>query len=103
MYEMIAPDTKHIAVARSNPDLQFRIWKFDAGCDGRSPSVNTVETVIIHIIRKAAWTADTRNPNNIFSFLAEIGRLFLNLRQDRIVPATGTPFNLESWRKIFGC
>src|SRR5213078_4577299 len=53
MNKMIAANRQGIPVARDHPNTQVRICTLDAGSNGGSTAVDTVEAVSIHVVRKA--------------------------------------------------
>ena len=97
--EVIGADTQPVPVAGDHPHQQIRPAQLQAGRNGRRASVYRVKAVGIHVVRKAAGTANARNKDDIFprqlQFLAYLGHDLLNLRQDRVVAAAGTPAHLR--------
>src|SRR5262249_4305982 len=101
MNEMVSADRERVAVARDHPDLQIGIGHFDAGGEPSRAPVKRWEAVGVHVVWEAAETADTGDEHDLFLRNAEFRHYLLNLRQDRIVAAAGTPAHFLIGLEIF--
>ena len=94
MHEVITTDRQRIAVARDNPNVQLGASRLKAAGESRSPTVNAVHSVGVHIIRKTTRSTDTANEHGILLRRARLSQNFFHLGQDRIVATTGAPTNV---------
>ena len=78
MHQMVAADRQAVAVAGDHPDHQIGPADLQAGGDGRGAAVDRVHAVGVHVIRKPARAADSRDEDHV-------------LRRAR--PASGAPFS----------
>jgi len=64
---MVSTNTQGVAIAGDNPNVQFGVGCLQATGKGRCSSVNGMETIGIHVVRKAARATDTANENMVLS------------------------------------
>src|SRR5256885_13843776 len=65
--------------------------------------MNGVKSEGIHVIRKAARAADSRNNYKIFALKPQLGEDRLHCRQDGVITAARAPTDLLIRLKIFFC
>src|SRR5262245_32525370 len=89
--QMIAADREPVAVTRDHEDLQLRPRHPEPGRDRRSPAVDRVEAVGVHVVREAARAADPGDEDDVLLGNTEIRHRLLDRGQDRVVAAARTP------------
>ena len=93
--EVVPAYGERIAVSASLPYGEGRVGYLDSGADCRCPSVNAVETVGIHIIRKAGRAAYSGNNHMAFLLisqgLANLRKRSGESREHGVVSASRTP------------
>src|SRR5215813_9249391 len=94
MDQMVAADRQSVAVAGHHPDRQLRPGHLEPARNRWRAAVDAVHPVGVHIIRKAARAADAAHPHHVLPPDAELRHDLLDLRQDRVIPATGAPAHL---------
>ena len=92
--QVVAAYRQAVAITSDDPDAEVGIGSFDSGSEGRSPTVDRVDAVSIHVIGETARAADPRNEYDILSRNPNFGQDFLHLGQDRIVAAAWAPAHL---------
>ena len=91
VHRVVAADRHAIAIARHQPDIEFRVRQLDAGRKGGRTPVDRVETVAFDVIGKAAGTADAADEDDLLPGNVQLGQHLLHLGEDRVVAATRTP------------
>src|SRR5262249_35764823 len=92
--QMIAADAEAVAVARHHEDLQIGARQLEPGGDGRSPPVDRVKAVRVHVVREPARAADPGDEHDVLPGNAEIRHRLLHGAQDRVIPAARAPPNV---------
>src|SRR5208282_2536815 len=59
--QMVASDSREVAIAGIDDDVQLRISQLQAGGEGNGASVRGVERIELHIARDASGTANARD------------------------------------------
>src|SRR5262249_1936939 len=91
MNEMIAANRESVAVAGHYPHVEVGPSHLEPGCNRRRPPMNRMETIRIHVVRKAAGASDAGDENDFLAGDAEFRHDFLDLRQDCVIAASWTP------------
>lgn len=95
VYEMIASYRKGIAVSAHLPHSKGGVGDLDAGTDGGGASVDGMESVGIHIIRKSGRTSYPGDHHitllGVIESLTHLGQSPLQCGEDGVVSASGTP------------
>src|SRR5690349_2559725 len=98
---VIAADGKRVAVAGGHPDFKFRVCDLNSGGDRRRAAMNGVESKRIHVVRKTARAADSRNNDELLAGNSQLGKDSLDRGQNGIISAAGAPADFLVGLKIF--
>src|SRR5438132_326295 len=103
MEQMVAANREPVAVARYYPDREFGSGYFESRRNCGRAAMYGMETIGIHVVRKAAGAADSGDEDIVFTRNSEFRHHLLNLRQDRIVATARTPADFLVGYKILTC
>ena len=102
VHQVVAADRQRVAVARDHPHRQVGPAGFESGGHRRRPTMNRVDAVGVHVVRKPAGATDAGDEDDLFGRDAERRQDLLHLGQDRIVPAARAPTNFLIAGKVLG-
>src|SRR4029450_8672062 len=89
--QVVAADRQRVAVAGDHPDREIGARDPQPGRNGRRPAMDGGEAVGVDVVWEAARAADARDEHEVLAWHAQLGQELLHLREDRVVPAAGTP------------
>jgi len=101
VHEVIPADRQGITVTGDHPDLQIRVSQLDARGNRRSPAVNTVHAVGVHVIRETAGAANSGNEHKLLFGNPQSRQDFFHLGENGIIATAGAPAYFLIAGKIF--
>ena len=91
VHQVIAADAQSVAIAGDHPSEQVGANALQPRREGRSAAMDRVQPVGVHVVRKAARTADARDEHGLLAWDANLGQHLLHLCQNRIIATARTP------------
>src|SRR5690606_14843554 len=91
VHQVVAADAETVAITRGHPDGELGVGGLHAHGERGRASVDGVEAIRIHVVRKAAGAADAADPDDVVRQDAELGHHALDVGQDAVVTAARTP------------
>jgi hypothetical protein len=101
MKEVIAANGETVAIARHQPNGEFRVGDLHACGNGRCSSMNGMKTISIHIIRKPTGAANPADDHKIFLRYSKLGEGALYGVENSVIATTRAPPNIVGCNKIF--
>ena len=91
MKKVVAADAEAVAIAGHEPQREFRAGDLESGRKGRGAPVDGVHPIGVHVVRKAARTADSRDEDDVLAGHAQFRKHLLDVAENRVIAAAGAP------------
>jgi hypothetical protein len=84
-------DGHTVPVTHDGENLKVGSVKFDARRDGKSPTMDSMESVGFHVVGETARTSDAGHEDRVLGLELFLGEEALDGGEDRVVTTTGAP------------
>ena len=97
MYKVVSADGKPITITADLPNGKVWVDNFCSCGDSGSTSVNSLHSVIVHIIGQSAAAPDAADNGSLIRWYADFSHCLVEAGEEEMVAASGTP----SWLSLF--